>query len=466
MTPTPAAGDVRFRAIPSVEKALQALESDPASGGWLRDLPRALAIGVVRQEVAALRQALAEDPGAPAPLPADALAAIGHALESLALERIRPTINGTGVILHTNLGRAPLPLEAAEQLGQIAGGYTNLEIDLASGKRGPRARFTERALALLCGAGAATVTNNCASALVLILRHFARPPRNEVIISRGQLVEIGGGFRIPEILETSGARLREVGSTNKTRLDDYARAINENTALILRVHRSNFYQEGFVGEPGIPELAELARAHNLPLVEDLGSGALFPTELREGLDHEPTPSEALGAGADLVCFSGDKLLGGPQAGIIAGRSDLVARLKKDPLFRALRCDRMLLAALQETAVAHLAPVPQLPVLSMLKTTPDELLVRARMIIEAAGSPPGLAPADGTARCGGGTMPRSAIPSLTLAVPGDAALAKRLRLGDPPVVGYLQDTLLKIDLRTVLPHQDAALARALQSALST
>ncbi len=390
---------------------------------------------------------------------------IGAALESLALERIRPTLNGTGVILHTNLGRSPLPRGAADRLGEIAGGYTNLEIDLASGERGPRARFTERALAQLCEAEAATVTNNCASALVLILRHFAPPPRNEVIISRGQLVEIGGGFRIPEILETSGARLREVGATNKTRLDDYARAIGENTALILRVHRSNFYLEGFVGEPDIPELAGLARSHGLPLVEDLGSGALFPTELRAGLDHEPTPAEALNAGADLVCFSGDKLLGGPQAGVIAGRGDLVARLKKDPLFRALRCDRLLLAALQETAVAHLAPEPDLPVYQMLKATPDELVARAEKIVAAAGAPGGLAIGTGTARCGGGTMPKSAIPSVTVTMPGSAALAKRFRLGDPPVVGYLQDDRFKIDIRTILPHQDGPLARAIAAALS-
>ncbi|MBU6402631.1 MAG: L-seryl-tRNA(Sec) selenium transferase, partial [Verrucomicrobia bacterium] len=304
------------RAIPAVEKVLQALGAT--------DLPRPVVTAVVRRELAALRQA-EKIPDYDA-----VLAGIRAALETLRRSRLQPVINGTGILVHTNLGRAPLGPAVVEALGTIAASYNNLEFDLSSGERGGRAGYLEQSLALLCGAEAATVVNNCAAALVLALRHFTAGARKEVILSRGELVQIGGGFRIPEILEASGAQLREVGTTNQTTLSDYAKAIGRSTAMLMKVHRSNFFMGGFVASPTTEELAALARQHRLPLVEDLGSGAMVDTGKAGGVEHEPTPAEVLRRGVDLVCCSGDKLLGGPQAGIIAGRVKLVAALKREP----------------------------------------------------------------------------------------------------------------------------------------
>ncbi len=287
------------RAIPSVEKTVQALGDC--------GLPRPLVVAVVRRELAAIRKE-GRVPDAEA---------ITHTLRArladLRLTRIQPVINGTGVIIHTNLGRAPLAPAASDALSAISRGYSNLEFDLASGTRGQRGSYIEQLLALLCHAEAATAVNNCAAALVLILRHFTKR-KPEVVISRGELIQIGGGFRIPEILEASGARLREIGTTNRTTIEDYAGALSDATGLILKVHRSNFFMGGFVESASMEELAKLARTKRVPLVEDLGSGALVPTD-----PPEPTPAQSLQRGVDLVCFSGDKLLGGPQAGIIAGK---------------------------------------------------------------------------------------------------------------------------------------------------
>src|SRR4029077_2537769 len=266
--------------------------------------------------------------------------------------RLQSVINGTGIVIHTNFGRAPLSSEAMHALSEIGAAYSNLEYDLAKGERGERGFYVESALALLCEAEGATVVNNCAAALLLIVQHFTRKagrPRPqlarrgevalEVVISRGELVQIGGGFRISEILEASGAKLREVGATNKTTLEDYARAVGPETAMILKVHRSNFFMSGFVESPSSNQISALAKKHRIPFVEDLGSGAMIATESLGITEHEPTPGDVLKAGADLVCFSGDKLFGGPQAGIIAGRKRFVTALKREPLFRALRCDK-------------------------------------------------------------------------------------------------------------------------------
>src|SRR4051794_30427755 len=340
-----------LRSIPSVDRIFRELGET--------DLPRPAVLAVIRRELAQARDHLSQPPPSNRePQNIDIVAAIRAALDDLRRARIQPVINGTGILIHTNFGRSPLGPAVIDSLAQIAGNYNNLEYDLTGGARSGRAAYLEHNLALLCEAEAATVVNNCAAALLLALRHFAsRPPRVEVVISRGELVQIGGGFRVPEILEASGASLREVGTTNRTALDDYRRAVCPQTAMVLKVHRSNFYMGGFVESPPSEQLSALAREANVPFVEDLGSGATFPTESLSKdpaiAEHEPTPAEVLRQGADLVCFSGDKLLGGPQAGILAGRRDLVAALKKDPFFRALRCDKLILTALQTTVDLHL-----------------------------------------------------------------------------------------------------------------
>src|SRR5580692_4761574 len=346
-----------LRGIPSVDKLAQALGDT--------GLPHPTIVATIRRELAGLRKhgtIRGFD---------DILSLVRSALEILRASRIQPVINGTGILVHTNFGRAPLGHAVMETVSRIGSQYNNLEYGLAEGGRGGRAAYLEHNLARLCGAEAATVVNNNASALVLILRHFCKdetrvtngerrstlhrdpPPKNQVVISRGELIQIGGGFRIPEILEASGARLCEVGTTNKTSLTDFTRAISGETALILKVHRSNFYMDGFVDSPSTEEIALLARKKRIPFVEDLGSGAVIHTETFSGLEHEPTPAEVLRNGVNLVCFSGDKLFGGPQAGIIVGRAKLVAALKREPLFRALRCDKLILAALEATVEIYL-----------------------------------------------------------------------------------------------------------------
>lgn len=459
-----------LRHLPSVEKLLQAV----AGHG---DLPRVLTAHLVRQEVALLRE---EAMGGKQPPEFEAAAArVQQRLESFARSRIQPVINGTGVMLHTNLGRAPLSPAVSDVLREAACHYNNLELDLDSGERGKRGRFLETALAVLTGAEAAAVTNNCAAALVLILRHIAGGERKEVIISRGQLVEIGGGFRVPEIMETSGATLREVGATNKVSLADYRKAIGPQTAMLLRVHRSNFYMEGFVGEPGTAELVALGRQHGLPVVEDLGSGAMVNTEQIAPIEHEPTAQESLAHGVDIVCFSGDKLFGGPQAGIICGRAGLIAGIKRDPLFRAMRCDKLVITALQETVLEYLRHSQgedaspnstPLPLLQMLALREEELRPRAEAIVAALTDTALTATVGkGTSRCGGGTMPRSSQLSVTVDLLPSAIsvpdFARRLRQGRPPVAGYIADDRLKLDLRTIFPHQDRPLTDAIRAACS-
>ncbi len=446
-----------LRAIPAVEKILQTLGDT--------GLPRPAVVALVRREVAALRT------GKAVPNFEALIERLRGALGDLRRTRIQQVINGTGILVHTNLGRAPLGPAVVERLADIAGNYNNLELDLTSGERGSRAAYLESNLALLCGAEAATVVNNCAAALVLMLRHFAAPPRDEVIISRGELVQIGGGFRIPEILETSGAKLREVGSTNRTSVDDYARAIRRETALILKVHRSNFFMAGFVQTPGTEELAALAKKKRIPFVEDLGSGAVVATDKISGVEHEPTPAEVLRRGVDLVCFSGDKILGGPQAGIIAGKTRHVAALKREPFFRALRCDKLVLSALQETVDVYLSGMAEnsIPTLTMLRVSNDELGARAEKIVAALnGLPFAASVGEGKAQIGGGTLPRSAIPSVTVNLrPASLPLAEfaaRLRAGTPPVIGYVYGGQLKLDLRTIFPRQDEELTRLLRSLL--
>jgi L-seryl-tRNA(Ser) seleniumtransferase len=483
----------RLRAIPSVEKILQSLGD--------ATLPRPVVLDLVRRELGALRKQKA------IPEFDAVVSAIRAKIRNLSAGRIQPVINGTGILIHTNFGRAPLGPAVIERLKSIGSNYNNLEYDLTGGARGGRAAYLEQALSLLCSSEAATVVNNNAAALVLILRHFCGEPRavsgqgarkgsrkirarkNEVIISRGELIQIGGGFRIPDILESSGARLREVGATNHTSLGDYARAITSETALILKVHRSNFFMGGFVESPAPQEVAALARKKRIPFVEDLGSGAIAETESAGGVEHEPTPAEVIRRGVDLVCFSGDKLLGGPQAGIIAGKAALVGALKRNPLFRALRCDKLILSALEATADIYLSSggtglshraagesaqpneaAPDttcIPVLEMLNTPIDALRSRAENIISAvAGLPVSATVGDGQAQIGGGTLPQSVIPSLTIDLSHKTLkpqeLATRLREHTVPVVGYIARGKLKLDLRTIFPRQDAELANAIRA----
>ncbi|MBM3878137.1 MAG: L-seryl-tRNA(Sec) selenium transferase [Verrucomicrobia bacterium] len=442
--------------VPAVEKVLQAL------GGL--SLPRPVALAVIRRELAELRAA------GSAPDIEAVVGDVRRKLERLGRLRLQPVLNGTGVMLHTNLGRAPLGPAAIEALGAIGRGYCNLEFELDRGERGGRATYLEQSLALLCGAPAATVVNNCAAALVLILRHFTAGDRREVVISRGELIQIGGGFRIPEILESSGAQLREVGTTNKTALADYARALGRGTALILKVHRSNFFMGGFVESPSTEELSGLARRRRVPLVEDLGSGAVVATEAYGVEEHEPTPAEVLGRGVDLVCCSGDKLLGGPQAGLIAGGARWVGALKRDPFYRALRCDKLILVALETVVDAYLGgrEAREVPVLGLLRVAPEQLRARGKRILEGlAGLPLEARLGSGKAHVGGGTLPRAVLTSVTVEVrPVGLALgelAARLRRGTPPVIGYVSGGWLKLDLRTIFPEQDTALGGALRAA---
>lgn len=449
-----------LRELPSVESLAQSLSRESA-------LPRALITAFVQREIGQFRNQILA--GA-SPQRDQIEAAIGERLDRFSSSRLQPVINATGVVIHTNLGRSPLGPQTAEALNRIATGYCNLEFNLAEGTRGKRAGYLETALASILETEAATVVNNCAAALVITLRHLCQDGKNEVIVSRGELVEIGGGFRIPEILETSGAQLVEVGATNKTHLEDYAKAITPQTAMILKVHRSNFYIGGFTDDPGIVELAELAHAHGLPLVEDIGSGALMNTDDLAPIEHEPRPQDSLAEGVDLVCFSGDKLLGGPQSGIIAGKSALIEGIKKEPFFRAVRCDKIILAVLQECIDTYLRTKAEkstniIPALDFISTDLSRLKDRAEKFIERV--PESLRRechiAPTVARTGGGTMPKSEIPSIAISItPNNQSvnqLASRLRTGSPAVVGTVVDNALHLDLRTVFEHQDVQLVEA-------
>jgi L-seryl-tRNA(Ser) seleniumtransferase len=489
-----------LRAIPAVGKVLDALGET--------ELPRPAVVAVVRRALAALRSAK-QIPGFD-----DVLVTVRSDLAELWDSRIRPVINGTGILIHTNLGRAPLAPEVVETLGAVGANYNNLEYDVAAGERGARAGYLEHNLALLCGAEAATVVNNCAAALVLILKHFTSEGRREVILSRGELIQIGGGFRIPEILEVSGARLREVGTTNQTSLADYAGALGKQTAMILKVHHSNFFMGGFVETTTTEELAALARKKRIPFVEDLGSGAVVATDEIAGVEHEPTPAEVLKRGVDLVCFSGDKLLGGPQAGLVAGRAKWIAGLKREPFFRALRCDKLILSALQTTVDLYLAasvsaapptsssrgneaqifvresrpeadqslltsaapkpgkPAPAcaaMPALAMLGASLEKLRTRADKIVASLdGLPLKASVGAGKGEIGGGTLPRSKVASVTVDLwpqtLGLPEFASRLRRGEPPVIGYVSGHRFKLDLRTIFPRQDEEVIRAIHRAL--
>jgi len=447
------------RDLPSVNALLESASLMPL----LQRAPRAVVVEAIR---VAIDDARREPGGAPAG--DDAWARRVETVMNTHLQpSLRAVFNATGVILHTNLGRAPLAEAAVRAIQDTAAGYSNLEYDIDRGERGSRYVHAVALLRELTGAADAIVVNNCAAGLVLALNTLARG--REVLVSRGELIEIGGSFRVPEIMAKSGARLVEVGSTNRTHTSDYAAAMSDRVAAIVKVHRSNFAVAGFVAEASVGELASLARDRQVPVLHDLGSGLLVSLE-RYGLPGEPTARDSIAAGASLVFMSGDKLLGGPQAGIVAGDPALIARLRSNPLARALRVDKLTLAALQATLALYRDPetvVRSVPVLAML--TAPVVAVRARADAVAArlrGHGIEVAVVDSTASVGGGAFPAARIASVALSITGDAVgVEARLRMGQPPIVGRIADGAVLLDLRSVAAAQDAAFGDALARALS-
>ncbi len=440
------------RQLPSVERLLA--DQRLVNAGDIHG--RALVVAAARAILAQARAAVAS--GEPAPVFAALVANVLQQLEATARGTLHPVINATGVIIHTNLGRAPLSRAARRAMDAVAAGYSNLEYDLDAGERGSRYVHAEALLCKLTGAEAALVVNNNAGAVFLVLSALARG--REVMISRGQLVEIGGGFRIPDVLRQSGARLVEVGTTNRTHLHDFEAAWSTETALLLRVHSSNFRQVGFTAEVPLADMVALARAVRVPVVDDLGSGSLLDTA-RYGLVTEPLVQQSVAAGADLVTFSGDKLLGGPQAGLIVGREALIAQLRQHPLTRALRVDKSTLAALQATLLhyARGEAEREIPVWRMIAIPLDVLADRAARLAAALqdqGLVATAVPAESTV--GGGSLPGQMLPTwaVALAAPAPDALAAGLRRGAPPVVVRIADDRLLFDLRTVAPDEDEAL----------
>jgi L-seryl-tRNA(Ser) seleniumtransferase len=451
---------VDFRVIPSIEQlrqrptiaTLEQRHGHAATVSALREVADA-----VRHEIGAGRRYAAVDE-----VVRDIEGRVPGALARMTRGSLRPVINATGVVIHTNLGRAPLAAAARSRLNEIARGYSNLEYDLMRGGRGSRAVHAEALLQTLTGAEAAVVVNNNAAATLLILAALAAG--REVVISRGELVEIGGGFRVPDVLRQSGAVLREVGTTNRTRLADYRAALGARTAMLLRVHPSNFRIEGFTERPALTDLAAAAREAGVPVVEDLGSGCLL-----EALPWEPTVQASIAAGADLVCFSGDKMLGGPQAGIIVGRTSLVRQLATHPLMRALRVDKLTLAALEGTLLEYYAgrAAINVPVPRMLLLSADAIAARATRLAEhlqASGWRAALVP--GVSAIGGGSAPGVQLATMLLAVERESlsadALEERLRRLETPVIARIDQDRVVLDLRTVLEEQDQELAGLLAS----
>ena len=445
------------RELPSVTALLERA----AIRALLTHAPRSVVVNAVRATIDDARSgesAMPRDDG-------EWAAAVMVALERAQRPSLRRVINATGVVLHTNLGRAPLATVALDAIQHAASGYSNLEYDVDRGARGSRYAHCVSLLRELTGAEDALVVNNNAAALVLALNTVA--VGRGVLISRGELVEIGGSFRIPEIMERSGARLVEVGTTNRTHASDYQDALSDDVAAVMKVHRSNFAMEGYVAEVDARALATLLKPRGIPLIHDLGSGLLIPLD-DVGLTGEPTAAEAVRSGAALVTMSGDKLLGGPQAGIIIGAADIIRRLRENPLLRALRVDKLTLAALEATLALYREParaLREVPVLSMLSRPLSELRMRADAMRSRLNASASVVESD--ASVGGGAFPNTRIPSVALAFASDAQdLESRLRLGEPAVIGRIADGRLLLDVRTVQPSDDDILVAAIRAALTS
>jgi L-seryl-tRNA(Ser) seleniumtransferase len=469
--PPPSADQTALlRRVPSVDELLLR----PRLAALCKEVDRAFAVDTVRGVLAQLRRdiiaGVAADEGAVEP--AEIEKRTVDAVEHLLAPSLKPVINASGVILHTNLGRAPLCAAVVEEFRRVATQYSNLEYDVAAGARGKRDVHCARLLERLTGAEAAIVVNNCAAAVLLTLAALARG--GEVIVSRGELIEIGDGFRIPEIMEQSGTMLREVGTTNRTRITDYENAINERTRLLLRVHPSNFTVSGFTEKPEVAELIALGERRGLPVVEDLGSGCLV--DLSAAGVSEPTVRESVEAGFSLVLCSGDKLLGGPQAGIIAGNKELVAKVRRHPLFRALRVDKLTIAALQVTLRAYLrSDWNDIPSQRMIRTTVEEISSRTIRLVEALrtrvrGTEALFEIADGASLMGGGSTPAQSLSTRVLRIRSKhystTQLEARLRGGTAPVIARIEEDSVIVDLRTVFPTQEGPLADSLVAALQS
>jgi L-seryl-tRNA(Ser) seleniumtransferase len=445
-----------LRDLPGVEKLLQteaAVRMEARFG-------RTLTLQAVRAQLEAARQVVRQ--GASTPTPEEILAQTDAMLEDWLSPSLQPVINATGVIIHTNLGRAPLSADARQAMLDVAEHYGTLEYDLHKGKRGKRNVHCEGLLQKLTGAEAGLVVNNNAAAVLLALTGLAR--RKQVLVSRSQLIEIGGGFRIPDVMKQSGAKLVEVGTTNRTHLSDYEEALGDRTALILRAHHSNFRLVGFTTEPGLKELTDLGKRYDVPVLDDLGSGALLDTETY-GLGHEPTVQESLEAGASLVAFSGDKLLGGPQAGILLGEKRLIDRLRKHPLARAVRPDKFCLAALSATLMHYLKDevTEAIPIWRMIAASPESLRTRASDWAQQLGQGEVI---EARSTVGGGSLPEETLPTWVLAfsVSRPNTVAARLRKARPAIIARVAEDRVMLDPRTVLPDQDAVLLKSLHALL--
>ena len=453
--------DTRFRDLPSVSDVLD----DERIRGLVREYTHDAVLGLVRAEIDRVRYAIRNGD---APLSTDLLVdAVERRAASLWRSLPTPVINATGVILHTNLGRAPLSDDAIDAMRAASEGYGDLELDLETGRRGSRQGRVAELICQLTGAEAALVVNNNASAVLLGLAAVAYG--KEVIVSRGEAVEIGGGFRIPDVLRQSGATLVEVGTTNKTYVRDYEAAITENTGAILSVHASNFRVVGFTHTPSLQELVELGARFGVPVLHDLGSGCLLDTT-QFGLAHEPMPQESIAAGASLAFFSGDKLLGGPQAGIIVGKSDLMSVVSRHPLARAVRIDKGSLAALNATLLHYLRgeETSKIPIWDMISQSQESLADRAEAWQSAVGGLTSVVPGESTV--GGGSLPGETLPTSLLSIDpttvtgGASAVAANLRRSTPPIIGRIDDDRVLLDPRTVPPHLDDALIRGVSLAL--
>ncbi len=446
----------KLTVLPSIEKLVE----HPQFAPFFESLSRPFVVETARNVVADFREKLRTGNGFEEP---ELFEAIIHRLKEKERRFLIQVINGTGVILHTNLGRSPLARRSLEKAAALLSGYVNLEFDLKTGKRGGRGAFVEELFCLISGAGAALVVNNNASALYLALSVLAKG--REVVISRGELVQIGGGFKIPEVLEESGAILKAVGTTNRTVLSDYAKAITEKTALILKVHTSNFKQIGFVESVPATELASLAHSRGVWLVEDLGSGSFVPTE-RIGLPREPLVASAVEAGCDLVTFSGDKLFAGPQAGIAVGKKEVIERLKKSPLFRALRVDKLYFLLLGEALKYYLnrQETIELPAYRLLSTPPESLKERADKVAKQF-QKQGVVTVQTESQVGGGALPEEPMPSWGIVLPEIYPANiwdEKLRAVTPPVIGKIVKEQFVIDLRAIFPEEDDILVSFLKT----